>query len=201
MLVIGLTGGIGSGKSAAAKFFLELGVPVYDADVIAKALVQPGQPALAKIVDLFGQDVLTTDGQLDRAKMRKAVFQHPDQRQNLEQLLHPLIREQLKKHIQKSDVPYCVLVIPLLLETHQEDLVQRILVIDAPEEIQLERALARDGTTREEVKRIMASQTSREQRLTAADDVISNSAGLDELKRQVYELHQKYLLLSKPKTA
>ena len=192
-LVIGLTGGIGSGKSAAAILFGKLGAPVIDADVIARQLVAADEPALAEIARTFGADVLTATGELDRAALRRIVFADNAERSRLEAILHPRICEQIQNEINKVQAPYCIVVIPLLLETGQSDLVDRILVIDVPLATQISRVSSRDRLPREEILAIIEAQVSPGTRLAAADDVIENSGGLDELATQVNQLHEKYL--------
>jgi dephospho-CoA kinase len=191
-LVIGLTGGIGSGKSAAAAVFSRLGVPVIDADVIARELVAKGEPALAEIATAFGEDILDAGGGLDRAALRQRVFADPAERQRLEAILHPRIRRQIQRRISHLEAPYCVVVIPLLLETGQTDLVDRVLVIDLPEDAQIHRVAARDRLGREEILAILKAQTSRKTRLAAADDIIDNSGGPEELEVRVLRLHDRY---------
>jgi dephospho-CoA kinase len=191
--VIGLTGGIGSGKSAAASLFGKLGAPVIDADVIARQLVAADEPALAEIARTFGADVLTGAGELDRAALRRIVFADSTERSRLEAILHPRIREQIQNEINKVRAPYCIVVIPLLLETGQSDLVDRILVIDVPLATQISRVASRDRLPREEILAIIEAQVSPGTRLAAADDVIENSGGLDELATRVSQLHEKYL--------
>jgi dephospho-CoA kinase len=193
MLIIGLTGGIGSGKSTVAELFRELGAPVYDADVEARRLVEPGQATLQQLVREFGSQILLPDGSLDRAKLRAVAFSDPDQRRRLEAILHPPIRTALQSHIAATRTAYCVLVIPLLFETGQRDLVNRVLVVDAPESQQISRTIARSGLDRATIEQIMAAQWSREQRLAQADDVIANTGGIDDLRTQVEKLHQRYL--------
>lgn len=193
MMVVGLTGGIGSGKSAVAEMFRELGAPIIDTDVIAREVVQPGSDALNMIVQRFGDQVLKPDGHLDRSALRHAVFNSEENRRWLEQLLHPLIRERTKQLIDECDYPYCIVVIPLLAENWPYPLVDRVLVVDIDEEVQLKRASQRDKNTDEQIKKIMKSQTSREQRLAIADDVINNDADLEHLRKSVRELHNKYL--------
>lgn len=192
-LVIGLTGGIGSGKSAAASLFGKLGAPVIDADVIARQLVAADEPALAEIARTFGADVLTATGELDRAALRRIVFADSAERRRLEAILHPRIREQIQNEINKVQAPYCIVVIPLLLETEQSDLVDRILVIDVPLATQISRVSSRDHLPREEILAIIEAQVSPGTRLAAADDVIENSGGLDELATRVNQLNEKYL--------
>ena len=189
--MIGLTGGIGSGKSAAASLFGKLGAPVIDADVIARQLVAADEPALAEIARTFGADVLTGAGELDRAALRRIVFADSTERSRLEAILHPRIREQIQNEINKVRAPYCIVVIPLLLETGQSDLVDRILVIDVPLATQISRVASRDRLPREEILAIIEAQVSHGTRLAAADDVIENSGGLDELATRVSQLHEK----------
>jgi dephospho-CoA kinase len=197
MLKIGLTGGIGSGKSSVAKYFAELGITIIDADKIARELVATGTSTLTKIVKHFGNKVLTNRGTLDRKYLRKLIFSNPKQKQWLEKLLHPLIYQEMEKRVQQVNSPYCVLVIPLLLETRQEKLVDRILVVDAPQQLQINRTMKKNKISETEVKAIIVTQANREQRLTSADDIIYNDNSLTELKQQVQQLHQRYLILSK----
>jgi dephospho-CoA kinase len=197
MLVVGLTGGIGSGKSEAARLFEQQGVPVIDTDQVARELVQPGTDALAEIVAEFGQGILDADGRLDRAHLRGLVFSNPERRRSLEAILHPRIRIRVRERVATLSAPYCVVVIPLLLEAGQRDLVDRVLVIDAPEALQLRRAAERDRRPEAEIGVVMATQVGREQRLAAADDVIHNDGDLEHLRRQVLEMHGKYLGLAR----
>ncbi len=196
MAVIGLTGGIGSGKSTVARLFGELGVHWVDADDVAREVVEPGTPALAEIAKHFGEQILTPDGVLDRAQLRAIVFQEPEERVWLESLLHPIIHEELVRQLNPENyqLPYVLLVSPLLLETDQHELVDRIIVIDVPEETQIERTMARDTNSREQVERIIAAQMSREDRLARADEVIDNDRPLDDVTRQVRELHERLLV-------
>ena len=193
MLIIGLTGGIGSGKSTVAELFRELGAPIYDADVEARQLVEPGQKTLQLLTREFGPHIVRSDGSLDRAKLRALVFSNADQRRRLESILHPPIRAALQHHIAGTRAPYCILVIPLLFETGQHDLVDRVLVVDAPEDQQILRTIARAGLDRLTVQRIMAAQWSRAQRLAHADDVIANMDNIDDLHAQVKKLHECYM--------
>lgn len=195
MLTIGLTGGIGSGKSAAAACFTGLGIDVVDADWAARVVVQPGQPALAQIAAHFGAGILLESGELDRAQLRAVVFGNTAEREWLEQLLHPLIREEILRALKTSSGPYAVLESPLLIESGQYKLVDRVCVVDLPEALQLERASARDRSDPEQIRRIMAAQLSREERLEKADDVLDNSGDLASLKTQVETLHRKYIRL------
>lgn len=196
MYVIGLTGGIGSGKTTVANCFAKLGINLVDADLLSREVVELGSPALASISAHFGKDILNSDGQLDRAKLRKIVFEDDTQKTWLEELLHPAIRELMLSRLETSTSTYTILVTPLLLETDQFKLVNRILVIDVPVEIQLERTLQRDGSNRETVESIIASQISREERLARADDIVDNSELPEKIPQQVFSLHEKYLRLS-----
>lgn len=193
MLRIGLTGGIGSGKSTVANYFKELGIDIIDADEVARAVVAPGQPALTHISNYFGSDVLTADGSLNRNKLREIIFTHPTKRHWLEKLLHPLIRKKMLTLAEQATSPYCILAIPLLIENQLKQMVHRILVVDSSEELQISRTQQRDQLSAEQIMRIMATQVSREQRLAAADDVIINDSDLTKIKAQVLALHQHYL--------
>ncbi len=192
-LRIALTGGIGSGKSAAADEFSRLGVQVIDTDLIARELVEPGQPALADIVSLFGDKILDQQRRLNRNKLRQLVFSDQVRREQLESILHPRIRQLAVERAARASSPYCVLVIPLLLETGNDYPVDRILVIDTPVEIQRQRVARRDGLPDNEIDAILAAQASREQRLAAADDKIVNDGSLASLRNQVQRLHRQYL--------
>ena len=193
---VGLTGGIGSGKSTVARLFGNLGVHWVDADDVAREVVEPGTPALARIAEHFGEEILTSGGALDRAQLRGIVFQEPEERVWLESLLHPVIREELIRQLNPENyqLPYVLLVSPLLLETDQHELVDRILVIDVPTDVQIKRTMSRDTNSREQVERIIAAQMPREQRLARADAIIDNSRPLDEVERQVRELHERLLV-------
>lgn len=196
MLRIGLTGGIGSGKSTVANLFAARGVPVIDADVIARELVEPGQPALADIVAAFGADMLDAQGRLDRARLRALVFDDPSQRKRLEAILHPRIHAAMTARSQAQSAPYVLLVIPLLFEANQLDLVDRVLVVDAPTETQRARVSARDHLPPALIDSMLAAQWDRQQRLERADDVIDNSGDAAALERQVEALHRRYLVLA-----
>lgn len=198
MLVVALTGGIGSGKSTVSDRFAELGVPVIDADLIARELTEPESPALDTISRAFGPRVLTADGGLDRAALRRIVFADLKARKRLEDILHPRIRRRMEDWLAGIDAPYAVLVIPLLFEAKQTDLADRILVVDAPEPLQIERVRERSGLDIEEIRRILASQTERSYRLKRADDVLDNSGDLVALQDQVDSLHRRYLALATP---
>jgi len=195
-LRIGLTGGIGSGKTEASRFFSQLGVPIIDTDLIARELVQAGQPALSEIAATFGADLLDSSGNLDRDRLRQLVFSDPGKRKLLESILHPRIREQAQAGTERLDAAYCVLVIPLLLETAHDYPVDRVLVVDAPAELQQQRVARRDGLSGQAITAIMESQASREQRRKAADDVIVNDASLQKLQQEIERLHRYYLDLS-----
>ncbi len=196
MLLIGLTGGIGSGKSTVAAMFRELGAPVIDADEISHELTRPGTTTSAEILRLFGPSIQDGAGGFDRARLRRLVFSDPSKRHQLEALLHPRILSEMLRRATAQDAPYCILSIPLLLESGQQALVDRILVVDAPETLQKQRTLRRDAMSSGEVEAILRAQSPREQRLAAADDVIVNDGNLDALRRQVEVLHRKYLNLA-----
>jgi len=195
--VIGLTGGIGSGKTAVSDHFETLGITVVDADIASRTVVEKGRPALDQIAAHFGDDFLLPDGSLDRAKLRTAIFSDAAEKQWLEQLLHPLIRDEIISGLDNADSDYAILVSPLLIESGQHQLTQRVLVVDVPETLQLERTTQRDDNSVEQVKAIMASQASRQQRLDHADDVISNDGTLEQLQVQVEKHHQHYETIAK----
>ena len=196
MLRIGLTGGIGSGKSTVADLFAARGVPVIDADVIARELVAPGQPALAEIVASFGTDCIDAEGRLDRARLRARVFDDAAQRERLEAILHPRIHAVMAERAAAQSTAYVLLVIPLLFESGQRDLVDRVLVVDVPVELQRARVSARDHLTDVQIDAIFAAQVPRDQRIDGADDVIDNSGDAAALERQVDDLHRRYLTLA-----
>ncbi len=193
--IIGLTGGIGSGKTTVSDLFSNLGIEVADADVAARQVVLPGSQALLSIQAHFGDQAIMADGSLNRQALRKQVFNNEDERKWLEALLHPLIRQQLQEQLKAAQSPYAILSSPLLLETDQYQLVDRILVIDIPEELQLERASKRDASKREQIKAIMAAQMSRKERCARADDIILNDTTPQALQANVLALHQQYLKL------
>lgn len=193
--ILGLTGGIGSGKSAAAERFVELGVHLVDADQAARWVVEPGRPALASIVERFGAGVLLEDGTLNRSALRERIFSDPTQRRWLEQLLHPLIGREIFSYLAKAQSPYAVYVSPLLIESGQYQKTQRILVIDVPQSVQIARTLQRDDTSEAQVQAILAAQLSREERLRHADDVVVNDRDLPWLHQQIDQLHAFYLTL------
>lgn len=195
MLRIGLTGGIGCGKSTVSKLFERFGTPVIDADSISRSLVDPGSPALQEIEKSFGSQILTSDGHLDRAKMRQLVFTDTDAKSRLEAILHPRVRDEIESRIQALDADYCVVVIPLLIEAGMTDLVDRVLVVDCSEPEQIARVSTRDRTPADQVKAIIASQVDRETRLAIADDVI-DTTGSPNLQPVVENLHRQYLDLA-----
>ena len=195
MLSIGLTGGVASGKSTVANLFAELGVEIVDTDLIARELVRPGRPALAEIVSRFGAGIQTIDGTLDRRRLRTLVFADPRRRQELEAILHPKIREEALARAAASPGPYVILAVPLLFETGFDRLVDRSLVVDCPESLQLERLTQRDALGADEAGAMLAAQIGRAERLTAADDVIDNSGPLESTRTQVRALHERYLQL------
>jgi len=193
--VLGLTGGIGSGKSAVVQEFGRLGVHWVDADHAARWVVEPGRPALRMIAERFGETVLAPDGSLDRAKLRELVFREPAQRKWLEELLHPLIRQEVAEHLARATSPYAIMVSPLLVESGQYRQVDRVLVVDVPEALQLERAIRRDQSSEEQIRAILKAQASREERLRHADDVLVNDRDLAWLGAEVERLHNFYLTL------
>ena len=196
-LVIGLTGGIGSGKSTVTHYFQELGIEVIDADIIAREVVAIDSPALKAIAEHFGDDYIQADGQLNRGLLRSKIFANESAKLWLNKLLHPLIRTRLISKIAAAKSSYCILVAPLLIENNLLHLVNRVLVIDVSEETQLERTMHRDSSSLKEVKAILASQTSRSERLAVADDIINNDkASLSEIKAMVLSLDKKYLALT-----
>ena len=196
MLVIGLTGGIGSGKSTVASIFANLGIQVINADQLARDVVEHGSPALAAIVERYGENILLEDGSLNRSDLREIVFANVSEREWLEQLTHPLIAQLMKDQLQAVSSPYAILESPLLIETDQKELVDRILVIDIVEDTQLQRTLARDNSAETTIKAIINSQIPREQRLEAADDIVDNSAKFEATEREILRLHKKYLLMA-----
>ena len=197
MLSIGLTGGIGSGKSEVASIFSQLGVPIIDADEIAHRVVQPGSEALAEITAHFGEEVLSADGTLDRARLADIVFDDPDLRNRLEAIIHPRVREQIRTDKARYEgLPYVIIVIPLLLESGQRDLVDRVLVVSADEAVRFERVRSRDHRTKAQIRAIMNSQVDDGRRRAAADDELDNNGSLEELRLSVEQLHEHYLALS-----
>lgn len=200
MLRIGLTGGIGSGKSTIAALFAEHGVPVIDADVIAHQLTLPGTSTTTQVLQEFGSDIVDTNGGIDRRRLAQRIFNDRNERARLERILHPQIRTEMLRRQENLDAPYCLLVIPLLFEAGQKDLVDRVLVADVDESTQITRIAARDGRSESEIRAILSSQTDRAQRLRMADDCITNTGDLAELKAKVETLHRKYLALALDKS-
>ena len=203
MLIIGLTGGIGSGKTTVSQSFENLGIPIIDADQLTRELVAPGQPALKEIADQLGNDLLTVEGELDRAQLRRRIFANPKQRHTLEAILHPRARDltlQQLTTLRDSEKPpaYVILSVPLLIESGWTDMVDRVLVVDATPEQQRQRASQRDGLNSEQIDAVMQSQIDRDTRLAAADDVIHNDTDLAALQTQVTALHEKYQQLADP---
>ncbi|MGY3868291.1 dephospho-CoA kinase [Aeromonas crassostreae] len=194
MYVVAITGGIGSGKTTVANQFAELGITIIDADVIAREVVEPGMPALAAIRQHFGASVLDEEGRLDRRRLRERVFSDPDAKGWLNALLHPLIRQEMQRQCAAARSPYCLLVVPLLVENRLTAMADRVLVVDVDEETQITRTCRRDGVSREQAKAIVAAQASRMARLAAADDIIENRDGAPEaLRARILALHQTYL--------
>lgn len=193
---VGLTGGIASGKSTAAKFFGALGVPILDSDQIARDVVEPGQPPLERLVERFGPSILTADGHLDRPALRQIVFSDPMARADLEALTHPAIGAAMEARSASAGGPYQILVIPLLIEKNVKSHVNRVLVVDCDEELQVRRLTTRDGSTPEQAQAILNAQASRAARLKAADDVITNDSDMGSVRTQVQALHAQYLELA-----
>ena len=191
-----MTGGIGSGKTTVANGFKTLGVPVIDADQLARELVAPGQPALAEIIAVFGKDCISRDGQLNRAYIRQEIYSDAGLKYRLEAILHPKIRQRIRTLLADIHEPYCIVVIPLLLETQQTDLVDRVLVVDTPEKEQLARVAARDSLSHNTIMAIMQTQADRGTRLQAADDIIVNNSDLASLTERILELHTQYMDIS-----
>lgn len=196
MAIVGLTGGIGSGKSTVVRMFGDLGVHWVDADDVAREVVEPGTEALSAIAEHFGADILDGSGALDRARLRTIVFENPAERAWLEGLLHPMIRKELVRQLKPENysLPYVLLVSPLLFETDQHHLVDHALVVDVPVEVQIERTVARDANATEQVERIIAAQMPRDQRLARADAIIDNNRPYVDVERQVHELHKRMLV-------
>lgn len=194
--VVGLTGGIGSGKSAATALFSKHNIDIIDADEVARDVVAIGSEGLQAISEHFGDDILLSDGSLNRPQLREKVFSNSDKKVWLNNLLHPLIRERMIALINESQGPYCILSVPLLVENNLTTMCNHVVVVDCPEEMQLSRAMQRDGSSEQTIKSIMASQATREVRLKAADDVLDNSDSLQHLAKQVDALHSKLSALS-----
>ncbi|WP_095497809.1 dephospho-CoA kinase [Paraferrimonas haliotis] len=191
--IVGLTGGIGSGKTTIANLFASKGITLVDADVIARDMVAPNSPALQAIIERYGAHILDNQGQLDRAKLRLRVFDDDDERTWLNGLLHPMIRKHMLKQAREARSEYAIMVVPLLVENSLTQMVNRILVVDVDPETQITRTMARDKVTREQVQAILDAQASRQDRLTLADDVIANEQTMEQLTLTVEQLHQSYL--------
>ena len=193
---VALTGGIASGKSTVANLFAAHGVPVIDTDVIAREVVEPGRPALALVAEAFGADVLDAAGRLDRKRMRERIFTDPAAKRRLEAILHPAIRAEMERQSQAAGGPYQLLVIPLLAEGGRRDHVDRVLLVDVPEELQVQRVMWRDGVSHDQALASLNAQATRAQRLAMADDVLPNTGRVDDLRERVAELHRHYLELA-----
>jgi len=195
MLQVGLTGGIACGKTTVSNLFSKRGTPVIDADILAREVVVPGSRGFSKILEIFGDKALTPDGTLDRRAMRQLIFSNQEAKNRLEAILHPLIRERMLNTVDQllnQDVAYCIKAIPLLLETKQQDSVDRILVIDCDEDTQVSRIVSRDNCTESDARKIISSQISRSQRLNSADDIVVNNTSRKQLDKQIEQLHQYY---------
>ena len=197
--VVALTGGIASGKTLISITFTRLGAPIVDMDIIAHEVVEPGQPALLRIKETFGTDIIGSNGRLKRSELRAIIFSDPGSRLKLEAILHPVIRQVAEERIRRVTYPYCLLVIPLLTDRSTYPDVDRVLVVDVDEETQITRLMARDNSSREQAKQALAAQISREKRLKLADDVLVNSGSPEQAAREVKNLHQKYLQLAASK--
>jgi dephospho-CoA kinase len=199
--VVGISGGIGSGKTTVTDLFTTYDIKVIDADVIAREVVAPGTPALKSIVDKLGQSVLDCSGILDRAKLRTLVFSDSKTKSWLNQLLHPVIRQQMLLQTQQAKSAYCLLSVPLLVENKLYQQVNKVVIVDVDEQTQLRRTLLRDKNNEQQIRAIMSAQATRAQRLAVADDIIDNNGKTDDLPKQVFQLHKKYLQLAKQATA
>ena len=192
-MIVGLTGGIGSGKSAAANFFIDLGVDLIDADDLAKNVLNKNSKGYELFINEFGEQYLDNDKNIDRDILRKTIFNDSDKKHKLENIIHPQVRSGIAEFIKSSKSDYCIVVVPLIYETRSSSYYDRILVIDCDEEIQINRSAIRDNTENKEIKKIISKQASREERLSIADDVILNNRTLDSLKEEVIKLHKKYI--------
>ena len=193
MLIIGLTGGIGSGKSVASDKFKSLGITIVDADVASRTVVEPGKPALKEIEDHFGSGIITAEGKLDRNNLREIIATDPEERKWLESVTHPKIGEQITKEISESTSVYTLFVAPLLLETNSQEMCSRVVVVDVPKDVQIRRTAKRDKVSPNQVEQMVAAQMKREKRLEKADDVLLNNGTIEDLEKQVEELHKKYI--------
>ena len=195
-IVIGLTGGIGSGKTTVANVFADYGIDLIDADIIAREVVAVGSVGLARITEKFGNSILLNNGNLDRSQLRTVIFSDPQHKEWLNQLLHPLIREKMLADIDRATSPYCLLIVPLMVENNLQTLTDRLLIVDVDQQTQIMRTQQRDNVSLEQIKSILAAQASRQQRLDAADDIICNNGDNQALLTQVAQLHQHYLALA-----
>ena len=198
-LRVGLTGGIGSGKTTVRNFFDGLGAPTIEADEISHRITKPGQAAFDEVVALFGEESLDETGNLDRKRLRALIFDEPDLKQKLEAIIHPRVRAQIREFTDRVDYPYCIICIPLLLETGAQSTVDRVLVVDAPEELQVARVNRRDNADERQTRSIMRSQTGRAERLRAAHDIIVNDGNISDLKTRVENLHDRYMNIGSEK--
>ncbi|MFL0810600.1 MAG: dephospho-CoA kinase [Agarilytica sp.] len=196
MFCVGLTGGIGSGKTTVTDLFHDHGITIVDTDVIAREIVEPGSESLIKIATHFGPNILTKDGSLNRKALRDIIFSSPEEKLWLESLMHPIIREKARSDLKKATSPYVILSSPLLLESPDRDLANLKCIIDVTQEQQIERTAQRDGVNEAQIRKTIATQIPRGERLKAADDIIDNSGSVEETQKQVNQLHQKYLQLS-----
>ncbi len=196
MLRVGLTGGIGSGKSTIASLFVMRGVPVIDTDEIARSLMEPGQESFGEIVRAFGETILDENRRIDRNRLRERVFDNADERRRLEAILHPRIRALVRNKLAAVEAPYVIVVVPLLIESGFTDLVDRVLVVDAMENVQIQRTTTRSGLSEPEIRKIMSAQASRAQRLQLANEVIENNGDRKQLEAEVERMHQWYLSLA-----
>ena len=196
-MIIGLTGGIGSGKSAAANFFQDEGINVIDADNLAREVIAQNTPGFKSVVDYFGSNIIDVDGSINRSNLRKEIFDNEQKKKVLESITHPLVRNLMEERIKTSKSSYSIIMVPLIFETKSMSAYNRILVIDCDPELQLERAILRDNNSREQIQKILDSQCSREQRLSIANDVIPNNDSLDDLKTRSLSMHKFYLGLIK----
>lgn len=199
LLRVGLTGGIGSGKTTVRNFFDELGAPTIDADEISHRITKPGQAAFDEVVALFGQGCLDETGNLDRRRLRELVFSDPVLKQKLEAIIHPRVRAEIREFTDRADYPYCVTCIPLLLETGAQSSVDRVLVVDAPEELRVARVSRRDNAEERQTRNIIRSQVGRDRRLNAAHDIIVNNGNISDLKARVRSLHERYVKIGSKK--
>ncbi len=194
--VVAITGGIGSGKTTVANLFAEHGIDLIDADVIAREVVEPGSPGLNAIQEKFGDGILLPSGDLDRAKLREHIFNHPEDKNWLNGLLHPMIREEMMRQCREASSPYCLLIVPLLVENKLQYMADRVLVVDVSENTQIARTVSRDKVSETQVKNILSAQATREERLAVADDIIENDHYPEQLHNKVADLHRTYLALA-----